>query len=143
MIEIHLDGKPVSKLEAARSVARPDGHSVDIGEPSARGWIEDGIAVYHRNRTLGGIEPAQVRWASYTGVSAADARMFAEAITIGAEIAELAEMLAAEQDAAPAAEPAEHDETADPDRQKTVRRAIALWDSATKCPLVRRPSGRW
>jgi hypothetical protein len=99
VIEIHLDGKPVTKLQAARAVALVNGQSVDVGEPNASGWIEHGITVYHRHRTLDGDQPAQVHWASYTGVSAADARMFAEMITLGAEVAELAEMIAAEQDA--------------------------------------------
>jgi hypothetical protein len=97
VIEIHLDGKPVTKLQAARAVALVNGQSVDVGEPNASGWIEHGITVYHRHRTLDGDQPAQVHWASYTGVSAADARMFAEMITLGAEVAELAEMIAAEQ----------------------------------------------
>ncbi len=96
-IETHLDGKPVTRLQAARALAVVDGQSVEIGEPNASGWIEHGITVYPRRSRLDGIEPAQVHWSSYAGVSAADARMFSAMIALGAEVAELAEMIAAEQ----------------------------------------------
>ena len=95
-IEIHLDGKHVTKLQAARAVAVANGQSVEIGEPDASGWIRHGITVYPRRPDLDGVQPPQVHWASYTGVSAAGARVFA----LGAEVAELAMMIAAEQDEA-------------------------------------------
>jgi hypothetical protein len=123
-IEIHLDGKPVTKLQAARSVANLDEdyeyHGVSVGEPNEDGWISSHeITVHGRHRAYGSMHPAEVSWPSIGSVPAAEARAFTEALALGTEIAELAEMIAAEQvtefttsstgaPAAPCQRPGEH-----------------------------------
>lgn len=96
MIEIHLDGKPVTKLQAARAVAIVGGEHVDIGEPDAAGWIQDGIALGARS-ALGEIRRPELGCGSFRADNPAEMRQQAEMITLAAEIAELAEMIAAEQ----------------------------------------------
>lgn len=96
MIEIHLDGKPVTKLEAARAVAVVGGEHVDIGEPDAAGWIQDGIALGARS-ALGEIRRPELGCGSFRADDPAEMRQQAEMITLAAEIAELAQMIAAEQ----------------------------------------------
>jgi hypothetical protein len=101
MIEIHVDGKPVTKLEAARALAEVMGRSVTIGEPNAEGWINGTyITVYARTPRYGRIDPPEVSWPSTGSQGAEGTREFAGMLLLGAELAELAMMLAAEQDAA-------------------------------------------
>jgi hypothetical protein len=99
MIEIHIDGKTVTKLQAARAVANLDGEPryVDIGEAGEDGLIRHEVTVHPREHAYGSMQPAEVGWPSIGSVPAAAARVFAESLTLGAEIAELAEMIAAEQ----------------------------------------------
>jgi len=112
MIEIHLDGRPVKKLEAARAAANlgrayetPD---IRVVVPGEDGWISGGyITVHARHHAYGDMQPPSVSCPS-AGRDAAGARTFAEMLALGAEIAELAAMLAAEQDdEEPASEPAQ------------------------------------
>lgn len=98
MIEIHLDGKPVTKLQAARAVAIVGGEHVDIGKPDAAGWIQDGIALGARS-ALGEIRRPELGCGSFRADNPAEMRQQAEMITLAAEIADLAEMIAAEQEA--------------------------------------------
>jgi hypothetical protein len=96
-IEIHLDGKPVTKLQAARAVANLDGEGwrVDIGQPAEDGRISArAVTVYAACCREQGHRLAEVSWPSAGCLPAADARAIAEAITLGAEISELAEMIA-------------------------------------------------
>jgi hypothetical protein len=105
-IEIHLDGKPVTKLQAARALSIPDSLPARVGEPDEDGYVNHGfVSVWARHHVDGELLPSEVSWPSYGSVSAADARTFAGQVALGAEIAELAEMLAAEQDAGEAAPP--------------------------------------
>lgn len=138
MIEIHLDGKPVTRLQAARALAEVgSGQQVRIGEPKDKGWIADDITVYGRRYAYGANQPPELGCMSFHAKDPAEMRQQAEMIMIAAEVAELAAEIGAEMDASAAAEPAEHDETADPDRQKTVSRAIALIDEADPADLRR------
>jgi hypothetical protein len=95
-IQIHLDGKPVTKLQGARSVADVNGESVVIGVPNADGWIQDNITVYKAHRAYGGIQPPELGCMSFHASTPAEMRQQAQMITLAAEIAELAEMIAAE-----------------------------------------------
>ena len=99
MIEIHLGGKPVTKLQAARAVAAVNGESVCIGEPNPDGWIRDYITVYARHPAFGEVQPPKLSCMSFSADTVAGMQQQAQMITLAAEICELAEMLAAEQDA--------------------------------------------
>jgi len=96
-IEIHLDGKPVSKLQAARAVAEVGGRSVVVGEPREDGWIKDYVSVYARHKAFGEIQRPALNCASFQADTLSEMRQQAQMIMLAAEIAELAEMLAAEQ----------------------------------------------
>lgn len=104
MIEIHLHGKPgaVTKLQAAREAANLgdsfEYHGVRIGEPSKDGWIESGyVEVRGRRYAYGEMQPTEISWGAWGEVSIADARQQAEQIALAVQVAELAEMIAAEQ----------------------------------------------
>lgn len=98
MIEIHLDGKPVTKLQAARAVSIVGGEYVSVGyQVAGVSQGADDVTVHPRQRAYGEVRRPQVSWSSIGPVCAEAARAFAEAIAAGAEIAELAEMIAAEQ----------------------------------------------
>lgn len=102
MIEIHLDGKPVTKLEAARAVSIVGARGVRIGFPGEDGTLEDSVDLYGRRHAYGEIEPPLGSSSSF-GADAGRMRRRAQVLLLGAEIAELAMMLAAEQDAQEAA----------------------------------------
>ena len=133
-IRIHLDGKPVTKLQAAQAVSVVGARGVRIGFPAEDGDLLDYIDLYGRSRAYGEIQPPLGRSSSF-GADASRMRQRAEMLILAAEIAELAEMLAAEQDQAP--EPAEHDETVSPDRAETIRRAVELIDTTPRADLLR------
>ena len=93
MIEIHLNGKPVTKLQAAREVANLacdyEYHRVDIGEPDENGWVNRGsVTVSGRRHAYGEMQPPEINWSAWGAVSAADARLQAEQIALAVEIAE-------------------------------------------------------
>lgn len=100
-IEIHLDGKPVTKLQAARALSVIDGRRlVHIGEPDEDGEIIRGrVTVYARHHAFEVLQAASVSWLAFGAVTAEDTREFLRVVALGAEIAELAEMLAAEAEA--------------------------------------------
>jgi hypothetical protein len=101
MIEIHLDGKPVTKLEAARALCQTgSGQQVRIGVPGAGGRIRDDITVRARRWAYGTIQRPELGCMSFHADTLAEMRLQAQMITLAAEVAELAEMLAAEQAAA-------------------------------------------
>jgi len=95
-IEIHLDGKPVSKLQAAQSVATPLGGSVVIGVPNADGWIRDCVTVYASHPAYGSVAPPHLSCSSFNSDVPAEIRQRIEMMTIAAEIIELAAMIADE-----------------------------------------------
>lgn len=126
MIEIRLDGKPVTKLEAARALAVPGRTRAFIGEPNEFGVVHDSVTVYGRYPAYGAVEPPALNCASFIAGTAAEIRQRAEMIALAAEVAELAEMIAAEQDAqqpaatlTPEREPCEEREwtTTGPDKE--------------------------
>lgn len=101
-IGIHLDGKPVTKLQAARELAQVGGRSLGVSYLVAGVVTDGGITVHARHVARGEVRPPEVTWYAATGrdrISAEAARAFGEAVAVAAEVAELAEMLAAEQDA--------------------------------------------
>jgi hypothetical protein len=97
VIEIHLDGKPVTKLQAARALAPVGTRRVVIGELDDDGQVGRGsVAVRARHQAYGLTFSPEVSWPS--GAEApCGARTFMAMIALGAEVAELAEMIAAEQ----------------------------------------------
>jgi hypothetical protein len=97
-IETHLGGQPVTKLQAARSVAALGGESVVIGVPNEAGWIRDYVTVYARHWGADGPYPANLSCSSFNSDDPAETRQRLEMITIAAEIIELAAMIAAEAD---------------------------------------------
>jgi hypothetical protein len=99
VIEIHLDGKPVTKLQAARALAARSGLAVYIGIPVGEGRViaVPDVSVYS---TVRGEYKQLAEWPSGQAESAAGMRVYAGMFTLAAEVAELAEMIAAEQDAA-------------------------------------------
>lgn len=97
MIEIHLDGKPVTKLQAARALNRVgSGNHVCICEPGARDW--DRVVLRGRYHAYGEVQPPELSCMSFSAGTPAGMRLQAQMITLAAEIAELAEMIVAEQD---------------------------------------------
>jgi hypothetical protein len=99
VIEIHLDGKPVTKLQAARALAPVGTRRVVIGELDDDGQVGRGsVAVRARHQAYGLTFSPEVSWPS--GAEApCGARTFMALIALGAEVAELAEMIVAEQEA--------------------------------------------
>ena len=101
-IEIHLDGKPVTKLQAARACAEIGSEPVFIGEENAEGVIEDAVLVSARYRMRGEIQRPEIGCGQFCVDTPEEARQQARVLLLAAEIAELAEMIAAEQVEAPA-----------------------------------------
>ena len=98
MIEIHLDGKPVTKLQAARALNQVDsGNHVRIGERNNRGWVDEDVYLRARHSAYGDVQPPVLGCTSFHADTLAEMRQQAEMIAIAAEIRELADMLAAEQ----------------------------------------------
>lgn len=127
-IEIQIDGNVVTKLQAARALNQVDsGTHVAIGEINDRGWVNEDVLLRARCHAYGEVQPPELSCMSFSTGTVEEMRQQAEAISIAAEIRQLADMLYAEEEVAP---PAEHDETASPDRRETVRRAVELMDTA-------------
>jgi hypothetical protein len=97
VIEIHLDGKPVTKLQAARAVNVTGGQHVYIGEPDENGRIRDGIALGARS-AYGAIRRPELGCGSFRADTPEEMRQQAQMILLAAEVAELAMMLAGEQE---------------------------------------------
>jgi hypothetical protein len=97
VIEIHLDGKPVTKLQAARAAATLEGPSIWIGEPDGSGWMPQYISVYARHRASDTIQRPALDCHHFIADTVAEMRQQAAAVTLAAEICEWAEMIAAEQ----------------------------------------------
>ncbi len=99
MIEIHLDGKPVTKLQAARALAARNGMSVNIGIPAGEARVI-GVPDIRLFSTVRGEFRQSASWPSGGAESGAGMRFYAGMFALAAEVAELAEMFATEQEAA-------------------------------------------
>jgi hypothetical protein len=88
----------ITRPTAARALAVRDGGRVLITFTDTDGDEHDLVEVYARDRRYGTEQPAHVSWASTSAVfGSEDARAFAQAVTIAAEIAALADEIAAEK----------------------------------------------
>jgi hypothetical protein len=88
--EIHVNGEPATRLQAARALAEVDsGKHVTFGPPG-------GVTVYGRQSSRGGTKSASVGCASFRG-GAAEIQQQVEKLAIARELIELAEMIAAER----------------------------------------------
>lgn len=96
--------RPCTRTQAARELARQDSARVEITFTDTDGDTHNFVTVHGRHRAYGEMQPAHVSWASTCAqFGAEDTRKFAEAITVAAEIASLADEIAAEAEtAAPA-----------------------------------------
>jgi hypothetical protein len=96
--------RDASRLQAAQALAVPHGGVAEISFTDRDGDEHDLISVDARHRAYGTTQPAQVSWASTSAeFTAADARAFAGAVTLAAEIAGLADEIARQAEAVKAA----------------------------------------
>lgn len=115
-IEIQIDGNVVTKLQAARALNQVDsGTHVAIGELNDRGWVDEDVFLRARHHAYGEVQPPELNCMSFGAATLKEMQQQAEIIALAAQIRELADELYAEDEVAPAAEPAERDETANQD----------------------------
>lgn len=93
-IEIRLDGKPIDKIVAARALSKVNGAPVRVCELGEDGSVARDVDVYAKHRAFGGLCGPEVNWSAIGSVSAAEARRYAEMISLAAELAEMAGMIA-------------------------------------------------